>query len=62
MKEVDYKSLEVDGINYSDYPDFADAYISGGSFIDGTPLDDETIETLNQDNDLIYSAVQNHIF
>ena len=44
MKEVDFKSLQVENINYSDYPDFCDAYIYGGFFVDGEPLDDETIE------------------
>jgi len=62
MKEVDFKSLQVEGINYSDYPDFCDAYISGGYFVDGEPLDDEAIEKLNQDNDVIYSAVEKYIY
>jgi len=54
--------LQVEGINYSDYPDFCDAYISGGYFVDGEPLDDEAIEKLNQDNDVIYSAVEKYIY
>jgi hypothetical protein len=62
MKEVDFKSLQVENINYSDYPDFCDAYICGGSFVDGEPLDDVTIEKLNQDNDAIYEAVQRYIY
>jgi hypothetical protein len=62
MKEVDFKSLQVENINYSDYPDFCDAFISGGCFVDGEPLDDVTIEKLNQDNDAIYEAVQRYIY
>jgi hypothetical protein len=62
MKEVDFKSLQIENINYSDYPDFCDAYIYDGFFVDGEPLDDETIEKLNQDNDAIYEAVQRYIY
>ena len=62
MKEVDFKSLQVEGINYSDFPDFCDSYISGGYFVDGEPLDDETIEKLNEDNRVIYEAVQRYIY
>jgi hypothetical protein len=61
-KEIDYSSLEVDGINYSDYPDFCDAYICGGFFKDGTPLDDETVIELNENGDLIYELVYKRIY
>ena len=39
--------LEVDGVDGSDYPDFADAYFSYGCYEDGTPLTDEELERLN---------------
>ena len=54
-KEVDKASLEVDGVDPRDYPDFSDAYFSAGSFTDGTPLNDEEIDQLSdQYGDLLY--------
>lgn len=46
-KEVDTASLQVDGVDSSDYPDFADAYISQASFVDGTDLSDDEMNQLN---------------
>ena len=54
-------SVEVDGIDTSDYPDFVDAYISYAEY-DGEPMTDEQIEKLNQDGDFVYEAVINHLF
>lgn len=45
-KEVDYASLEIDGVDSSDYPDFSDAYFSAGYFTDGTPMSDEELDQL----------------
>ena len=39
--------IELDGIDMNDYPDFCDAYIESASFLDGTPLTDAQLETLN---------------
>ena len=46
-KEVDPSSLEVDGVDSRDYPDFSDAYISYATFTDGTELSDEEMDELN---------------
>lgn len=48
-KEVDRRSVEIDGVDPRDYPDFADAYISYAEFIDGTPLSDEELDELSYD-------------
>ena len=45
-KEVDYASLEIDGVDSSDYPDFSDAYFSSGYFTDGTEMSDEDLDDL----------------
>jgi hypothetical protein len=45
-KEVDYASLEIDGVDSSDYPDFSDAYFSSGYFTDGTQMSDEDLDQL----------------
>jgi hypothetical protein len=54
-KEVDMTSLEVDGVDSRDYPDFADAYFSAGYFTDGTPMSDEELDQFqNENGDLLY--------
>jgi len=45
-KIVDESSLEVDGVDTEDYPDFSDAYFSYGTFEDGTELTDQQLEEL----------------
>jgi hypothetical protein len=39
-------NLQVDGVDSRDYPDFSDAYFSGGCYEDGTPLTDDELERL----------------
>ena len=46
-KEVDRYTIELDGIDTNDYPDFVDAYITAAKFKDGTPLDGDQIDQLN---------------
>lgn len=48
-KEVDLNSIEFDGIDTNDYPDFSDAYISAASFQDGTKLSVDELEMLQED-------------
>jgi hypothetical protein len=43
---VNERSLEVENVDRSDYPDFCDAYFSYGEYNDGTPLTDDELETL----------------
>lgn len=62
MKEIDYSTLQVDGIDTRDYPDFCDAFICYGQYTDGTPLDDDALEELNQDSSLIYDLVLDAIY
>ena len=38
--------LEIDGVDSGDYPDFCDAYFSGGCYEDGAPLTDDELEHL----------------
>ena len=38
--------LEIDGVDSRDYPDFCDAYFSGGCYEDGTKLTDDELESL----------------
>ena len=61
MKQIDYKSLEIEGIDFSDYPDFCDAYIASGNFEDGSPIDEDTLDKLNGDGCLIHEIVWERI-
>ena len=59
---VDVHSLEIDGIDMTDYPDFVDAYFSAGQFKDGRDMSDEELEALKeQDSDLFYEVLQGKI-
>ena len=61
---MDYKlidDIEVDGIDYADYPDFCDAFISGGIY-DGKQMTDEQLDELNENKDFVYECVCNHLF
>ena len=61
-KEVNRNSLEVDGIDHSDYPDFSDAYFSYGEYMDGTEMNDDELNKLGmEDPDLLYDTVQENI-
>ena len=61
---MDYKlidSIEVDGIDTTDYPDFCDAYISYAEY-DGQPMTDEQLTLLNEDAEFVYESVLDHIY
>mgnify|MGYP003965868655 FL=1 len=64
MINLDYAKIsdvEVDGIDTRDYPDFCDAFISYAEY-DGREMTDEELDTLNEDSDFVYEAVQNYLF
>jgi len=50
LKNIDMKSIEIDGVNPKDRPDFADAFISAANFMDGTALTDEQLDQLTDEN------------
>ena len=62
MKEIDFSTLEVDGIDMKDYPDFSDAFICYGEYTDGTPLEDVDLKALNDDAGLVYKLVEKTIY
>jgi len=60
LKLVD--NVIVDGIDYKDYPDFCDAYISEADY-DGKPMSDEMLDDLNTDyRDFVHKQVYSHLF
>ena len=57
-KEVDIDSMEIDGIDMNDFPDFVDAYVVAASFTDGTDLTDDQLEILStQHSDIIQDRI-----
>jgi hypothetical protein len=62
--ELDYSKIsdiEIENIDYSDYPDFCDAYISDATY-DGEPISNEQLEQLNSDTSFVYDEVIKRIF
>lgn len=60
--EIDFSSLEVEGIDTRDYPDFCDAYICSGQYNSGDELTDSDLDKLNDDCELVYNLVQKHLY
>lgn len=62
-KNVDPDTIQIDGINFSDAPDFVDAYISYAEYSDGIELSDDELDKFTEENyDLVYQKVQDHIY
>jgi len=60
---VDAASIEIDGIDGRDYPDFSDAFVSAAKWDDGTPLtEDELNELESQHSDLVYEIISDVAF
>ena len=47
-KQVDLGSIELDGVESFDRPDYADAYAVAAEFTDGTPLSEQELEELSE--------------
>lgn len=50
MKQLNYKSVEVSGVDSRDYPDFVDAYIVYAEWEDGTSLSYDELDDLNENS------------
>lgn len=60
-KFVDTGSLEIDGVDGRDAPDFSDAYFSAGKFKDGTDMTDEELNELASEHpDLLYEKIYHY--
>ena len=56
----DITNVEFEGIDYSDSPDFCDAYIVSAE-LDGVPMTEEQLEALNE-SDLRYELLMDYIY
>jgi ribosomal protein L16 Arg81 hydroxylase len=60
-KPVNVGSVEIDGIDTEDYPDFVDAYIAAAEYEDGTPLTDEELVQFQEENyDLVSQMIHDN--
>lgn len=62
MREIDYDSLEVDGIDLRDYPDFCDAFICYGLTTDGDELTEQELEELSSDGIASELIIENQLY
>jgi GNAT superfamily N-acetyltransferase len=60
-KQIDPGTIEIEGVDMRDYPDFSDAFISYACFADGTELTDAELEQLNnQEGELVNDLARDH--
>lgn len=60
-KNID--SVEFENIDYSDYPDFCDAYIVRATYQDGTELTESELEFLNFEcKGFVYQRLMEHLY
>mgnify|MGYP006282244965 FL=1 len=61
---MDYSKItnvEMEGIDFRDYPDFCDAYIVSADY-DGVPMTQEQLDEINEDSQYVYDSVMEWIF
>ncbi len=61
---MDYKlidNVKIEGIDFKDYPDFCDAFISS-AYYNGKPMTEDQLDEINDDSDFVYECLQNHLF
>lgn len=46
--DIDWDSVELDGIWADDFPDFSDAYLAYAEFYEGTPLTDAELDRASE--------------
>lgn len=61
LPDICKKSVELDGIDMNDYPDFCDAFVTYAESVDGVPLTEKELEELNQDSELVQELVYAHL-
>ena len=55
---IKFNTIEIDGIETYDYPDFCDAYATYAEYEDGQPLTDEQLNKFNEESqDVIHERV-----
>jgi len=60
MDTTKIDNVEFDNIDYTDYPDFCDAYISSADY-NGLEMTEEQLNELNDNVDLVYELLTDYI-
>jgi len=62
-REIDETSLEIEGVDRGDYPDFTDAFFSYALYVDGTELTNEELDQLTDEySDLVNQMAHESLF
>lgn len=62
-KQVDVSSLEIDDVDSRDYPDFSDAFLSSGFFVDGTEMSEDELDMFrDQHSDIFWDLAYNSLY
>ena len=54
-------NVEIEGIDYVDYPDFCDAFISSAEY-NGKPMTEEQLDKLSEDSYFMYQSIQSKLY
>ena len=54
-------NIVFEGVDYNDYPDFCDAYISHAE-VDGVPLSEIELDKLNDDSEQVRELLNDYLF
>lgn len=60
MDKAEIYNIEFDAIDYGDYPDFCDAYITKADY-DGIPMTEEQIDEINEDRDFVHKRLMDFL-
>ena len=60
MKTDNIDSIEFDGVDFNDYPDFCDAFICYAER-NGEPMTEFELETLNEDTGFVYEKLMDSL-
>jgi len=59
---MSYINIELGGINHSDAPDYCDVYVEYAEHEDGTPLTDEELDKLSDDQEFVYDRLMEQLY
>jgi hypothetical protein len=61
LDKTKISDIEFDNIDYSDYPDFCDAFISS-AYYNSILMTQEQLDEINEDDDFVYEKLWSHLF
>ena len=56
------EDIEFDGIDYSDYPDFCDAFICSAYWDNGQELTEDELDQINDDSQYVYEKLMEYLY